>query len=58
VAAIRINARKISLGAFRSELDAAKAYDQAAVAAFGRFACVNFPGDFPEVEVQSASRAA
>ena len=45
-AKIRINGPQINLGRFDSEIDGAKAYDAAAVAAFGEFARINF-GDMP-----------
>ena len=35
--------RRASLGYYRDEIEAARAYDAAALEHFGRFACVNFP---------------
>lgn len=40
-ASIRIDGRTMALGWHRSEVDAARAYDAAALQAFGRFACTN-----------------
>ncbi|MHC4259417.1 MAG: AP2/ERF family transcription factor [Planctomycetota bacterium] len=37
--------RDIHLGYFRDEIDAAKAYDEAARKYHGEFACLNFPSD-------------
>ena len=42
-ARIRVNGKRIYLGSFESELDAAKAYDTAAKKYHGEFATVNFP---------------
>jgi hypothetical protein len=44
-AQIRYNGRKIWLGRFDSEIDAAKAYDAAAIKYHGEFARLNFPKD-------------
>ncbi len=35
--------RTLWIGSYRCEIDAAKAYDKAAIKYFGRFACLNFP---------------
>jgi hypothetical protein len=43
VAKIRIDGRAVSLGYFHDEEAAARAYDAAAVAAWGEYACPNFP---------------
>lgn len=43
VAQIKINRNDKSLGRFNDEIDAAMAYDQAAFAAWGKFAYLNFP---------------
>lgn len=42
-ARIRVNGRRIYLGSFSDELEAAKAYDRAARKYHGQFAALNFP---------------
>lgn len=34
---------RINLGIFRSKIQAARAYDKAALKIYGKFACINFP---------------
>jgi hypothetical protein len=43
VAEITCNGKRMSLGHFKSEVKAAKAYDEAAKKYHGEFACLNFP---------------
>jgi hypothetical protein len=40
---IQCNGRKIYIGSFSNEIDAARAYDEKAKALFGQFASLNFP---------------
>ena len=40
---IRVNGKKIYIGWYETEIEAARAYDKAALEHFGEFACVNFP---------------
>ena len=42
-AGIMCNKKRIELGYFRDEIEAAKAYDRAAMKYHGEFACLNFP---------------
>ena len=42
-ARIKCNKKRIELGYFRDEIEAAKAYDRAAMKYHGEFACLNFP---------------
>ena len=50
VAYINIDEKRVHLGIFNSEIEAAKAYDKAAVEHFGEFACTNLEvGDLLDV---------
>lgn len=44
-AQIKVGGKHIDLGSFRDEIEAARAYDVAALAHFGEFANVNFPDE-------------
>lgn len=46
MASITLNQKRYHLGYFKSEIDAAKAYDRKAMELFGRFAYLNFPEDW------------
>lgn len=42
-AKIGVDYKSIYLGCFENEIEAAKAYDEAAMKYHGEFACLNFP---------------
>jgi len=43
VAQIQVEKKKIHLGSYKKEIEAARAYDRAAIKYFGEFAYLNFP---------------
>lgn len=43
IARVTINGKRLHLGSFINEIDAAKAYDEAAKKYYGKYACLNFP---------------
>jgi len=48
-ARIRVNGKLISIGRFRDEIEAARAYDEAAIKYFGEYASLNFPETIREL---------
>lgn len=55
-ARISVNSVRISLGRFSSDVEAAKAYDSAALHYYGEFARLNFPDETPAVYGQKIKR--
>lgn len=53
-AKLQANGKQNYLGLFSDEVEAAKAYDRAAVAAFGEFSCTNFPVEDYQFELIAA----
>ena len=49
-AGIQVDGRSINLGYFDDEVEAAKAYDVAALQYFGEYAAINFPEPIPHLE--------
>lgn len=54
VACIGPSKGRTYLGTFRDPVDAARAYDEAAIERYGEFACINFPKHFPHLRCRSA----
>lgn len=48
IARIKIDGKDCFLASFKSEVEAAKAYDRAAIQYFGEFASLNFPNNLQE----------
>ena len=55
IAKICVNGKRIWLGVFDNEIDAARAYDRAALKYFGEFARLNFPREDYVNEIQSTN---
>lgn len=55
-AGIGVHGKKLWLGYFDNESEAARAYDSAAVQFFGEYALLNFPGDTPAPYIRSPRR--
>jgi len=53
IACIDVNGKRIYLGRFDSEIDAARAYDRAAIKYHGEFAKLNFPREDYKDEMQN-----
>ncbi|MGD9110575.1 MAG: AP2/ERF family transcription factor [Phycisphaerales bacterium] len=43
IARVTVNGKRLHLGSFINEIDAARAYDEAAKKYYGKYACLNFP---------------
>ena len=53
IAQIKDGSRRVRLGQFSDEIEAAFAYDQAALRIYGEYACLNFPCDEPTARRRS-----